>query len=337
MKNRHLRYPFYLLAILLGTVCLALIAWEIVLRLGHEVPALNSWGFHDVEPDFPPTARPRVLVLGDSFVEGIAVPVERLIGPRLKDKLGPNAAVVALGRAGAGQATELDLLLEYAPRVRPQVVVLVFVPSNDVLNNSPDLEPKKTKPFYVLQDGELVRVPPAEAAARARSRLRVVDEIRRRRAVLRQKRDLLNAGGGIPLDFLVYRPAQTPPWEDAWATTFALLERLERMVLQQGARFLLAVAAERAAVDPRTWEEMERAYQPLQENRWSARGPARRLLEWCAKNEVAAVDLYPAFTAGDPDRLLLRDGHWSAAGHALAAQVIAEALGGSVDFPLRTE
>lgn len=326
MKTHWFRYPLYVLAILLGVAWCILAGWEITLRSGKAAPKLNAWGFHDAAPDFPPTARPRVLLLGDSFVEGIATPIKRLIGPRLRDHLGANAAVVSLGTPGAGQATELDLLLEYGPRVRPQAVVLVFTPSNDVLNNSPELEPKQSKSFYVLRDGELERQAPVEKETTP-SRLRVLEEIRRRREMLRQKRQLLEAGGGVPLDFLVYRQAQSPEWERAWETTFALLERIDRTAAEHGARLLVAVAAERQTVDSRVWEQMVRKYPPMREGRWEPQAPAQLVMEWCAAHDIAAVDMQPAFATGELKKWYLLDGHWSAAGHELAARTIAEALG----------
>ena len=44
-----------------------------------------------------------------------------------------------------------------------------------------------------------------------------------------------------------------------------------------------------------------------------------------AERGIEVLDLLPAFLA-DPRRLYMNDGHWSAAGHRLAAERILDAL-----------
>ena len=62
------------------------------------------------------------------------------------------------------------------------------------------------------------------------------------------------------------------------------------------------------------------------------------MLDWCARAGVACIQLSPAFLARrDRERLHFHyDGHWTAAGHALAAQTVVDFLrGGSADRAVR--
>jgi hypothetical protein len=66
---------------------------------------------------------------------------------------------------------------------------------------------------------------------------------------------------------------------------------------------------------------------------WDLNGPERRVLSWCALNDVRCVPLSPAFVAAREASPRLHwhfDGHWTPAGHALAAETMAEALRASV-------
>ncbi len=56
--------------------------------------------------------------------------------------------------------------------------------------------------------------------------------------------------------------------------------------------------------------------------------PAARLAEITAAQDIEFVDLYPVFLEKeDPMTLFLKNnGHWSAAGHELAARTVAEKI-----------
>ena len=106
------------------------------------VSRTNRWGFLDREPAGPDRAAPgcHVAVLGDSFVEAKEVSIadkmhvrfEALAAGRL-----PHLEVTAsaFGFGGTGQINQLPYYDEYARRLRPRLVVLVFV-ENDFADNS---------------------------------------------------------------------------------------------------------------------------------------------------------------------------------------------------------
>ncbi|MDP8225343.1 MAG: GDSL-type esterase/lipase family protein [Candidatus Lernaella stagnicola] len=319
--------------VLVGVGALVLVSvfilggWEIALRITAPQPEPSRPDFERLNPDVAAGTR-RVLLVGDSFVEGVGVSPLQRIGPRVEHYLDAQepATVLAVGQPGAGQAAELQAIEHYLSRWRPEVVVLVFLPANDVMNNSFELEPKKDKLFYHLVDGRLVLKPGVAAPREDGGSLRVVGEIRRRLGFARQKQELIDAGEGVPLDFWVYATNETPPWQEAWHVTYALLDRIRERVEAGGAQLVIAVVGERWRVDAAAFLELLARYPEMQKHAWDTARPAKRITQWCADHGVACVDLGPSFAALNAGHLFLPDGHWSAAGHELAALQVARAL-----------
>ena len=102
---------------------------------------INRWGFADREP--LPTSRAEtschVAVFGDSFVEAVSVPIaarmhvqfERLAASELPHL---DITTSAFARGGAGQVAQLPYYDNYATRLKPKLVVLVFI-RNDFDDN----------------------------------------------------------------------------------------------------------------------------------------------------------------------------------------------------------
>ena len=105
----------------------------------------NSLGFLDREPPDPGRAATgcSVMAIGDSFVVAREVPIEDKFHVQLEETANLeypalNVTTSAFGLAGLAQTQQLPLYDEYAPRLRPNLVALVFT-HNDFRNNSPVL------------------------------------------------------------------------------------------------------------------------------------------------------------------------------------------------------
>ena len=107
------------------------------------VSRTNSLGFLDREPPTPDRAKAtcHVSIIGDSFVEAREVPIQDKLQVRLEelaaDRL-PRLDVTtsAFGMANTGQIQQLPFYDQYARRLHPRLLVLVFV-NNDFYNNAP--------------------------------------------------------------------------------------------------------------------------------------------------------------------------------------------------------
>jgi hypothetical protein len=105
-----------------------------------------------------------ILVLGDSFTEGLSVPSEKMWFSYLRNVF-PGRQVIAYGGLGYGTLQELVVLEDYLSKgIRPSLVVLQLC-SNDIINNYYPLEvlsysqrPPAPRP-YLEEQGVVVRFP----------------------------------------------------------------------------------------------------------------------------------------------------------------------------------
>ena len=102
----------------------------------------NSQGFVDREPISPERAAAgcHIAFIGDSFVEALEVPISDKLHVRLEEMAArelPHLAITtqAYGIRSTGQINQLPFYDEYARRLNPKLVLLVFY-SNDFANNS---------------------------------------------------------------------------------------------------------------------------------------------------------------------------------------------------------
>lgn len=112
----------------------------------------------------------RILVLGDSYVEALQVPLEETFPQRLARLLQANAdarddgrtiEVINAGVSGWGTDQQLLWLQHEGVNYQPDVVLLAVYPGNDFMNNSLPLEfanmGSVRKPFFELAGGDLVQ------------------------------------------------------------------------------------------------------------------------------------------------------------------------------------
>ena len=102
----------------------------------------------------------RVAVVGDSYVEAFQVELDSTFGAIAERGLnarGANRAeVMNFGRSGMTTTEELLVLVGDILPCRPDVVVLVFTPQNDIADVDPATADTRLRPFYrVGDDGSL--------------------------------------------------------------------------------------------------------------------------------------------------------------------------------------
>jgi hypothetical protein len=288
-----------------------------------EKPVLVHWnkaGWHDADHELAkPPKTARVLVLGDSFVEGCQVELEELFHRRLERLLAARSETpveaIAIGFAGWGQAQEAPALEEHGLAYAPDLVLLEFLPGNDVRNNQDDLE----------------RLAREETTSSSLAKPLFHDAMSSSMYFSAFVLDHLDAalrslgGRKDPIDDEVYRPSpriRPELWADAWRKTEDLVARIRDRTKEHGAQLVVAVFAARVEVDAiASGERSTEVDHAL---------PARRMKEICERLGVPCLDLAPRFARLAPEeraRLHLEnDGHWTALGHERAAEETARFL-----------
>ena len=112
----------------------------------------NSDGFRDREHG--PKTRPRILVLGDSFVWGFDVEQPERFTELVQQGL-PGWELINAGVSGYGTDQEYLLLQEIFTKYQPDVVFVMFCADNDRLENSVNEAYGFSKPYFVRERGEL--------------------------------------------------------------------------------------------------------------------------------------------------------------------------------------
>jgi hypothetical protein len=325
---------------------------------------INMHGLRDVEHSFEkPAGVFRILVLGDSFVEAMQVPLMATFPRQLEDLLDTTPRpqrieVISAGVSGYGTAGALLMFREMGLRYQPDLVLLAFYPGNDVKNNSPRLE-DTLRPEYG-PDGELTRVVSLKKDTKVKGWRGLLAQSRayqflRQFLLLRQPKlaaMLVRLGvlkgeavrtaaapGGVPLDYGVYAAHLEPDWQDAWAHTVKLLGELQQEVTAAGATFVLAILSSRDQVYPETWREILEANPSMQGKTWDVEAPHKWAQQWCVDRQAACLSYGPIFKmqaqAVQEPLHFRHDGHWTVAGHRLAAVNLRDFLERSRLLPAR--
>jgi hypothetical protein len=316
---------------------------------------INGAGFRDVEhPLTTPDGVKRVLVLGDSFIESLQVPLEDAFVRRLEGELNATGAryeVIGMGISGYGTAGQFLTYRERGRAYHPDVVVVAFYAGNDVRNNSPTLEPA-LRPVYaadgtpervlvigrerVARDGFSWRDLLAQSQAYSYLRKRVITQhpafagwLAKAGLLAPEALNRVPMQDGVPVDFWVYATRPPAEWEGAWVRTEDVLRRFRAAVEADGARFVVALVTARELIYPDSWEQILATYPAMRNLAWNTAGPEQRMEAWCTAERMHCVALTPVFRAqrdAGPRLHYVYDGHWTAAGHALAAKTVAAAL-----------
>ncbi len=313
--------------------------------------AINAAGLRDRDrTERPAPGTLRVLALGDSFVEGWAIPEPLGVARVLEEQLlraGRRAEVVNGGVAGYASDQELLLYRTLGRSLHPGLVLLFFF-GNDVVHNARDNYWRGRKPYFVAEAGALVLrgVPVPRVAIRAppdigndegaASDLRAFARSRLGEGAPWVHGLLSRLGAGPPLrkhappdERRVFERRPPQFVEEAWERTARLLALMRDEVVADGARFAVVYVPDRVEVADRNWRIACQRYG------WSDADadPAsvrRRLVSIAAKADLPLIDPSVALRAADRGLLggaYFSSGiHWNARGHRVTGEFVAASL-----------
>jgi hypothetical protein len=299
----------------------------------------------------------RIAVLGDSYSEAMQVARDEaywaLLPPRLEAcgfAPGKRVEVLNFGVSGYGTAQQLVMLESTAMRYRPDLVLLQFTNGNDVKDNSFALDEKKARPFFMLEPDGTLRLDESFAAApgfrrsaswileafrQASDRSRVLQLVRSAKHVAfvrKAQADGAEQGVEQGLEPVVLAPPRDALWEEAWRITEGAIARIDEYARRNGARLMVVTVPYAIQVHPEP-----KVRHSLQAKLGVADlfYPDQRIAEFSKRSGIAALPLalemqrlaeeQGAYFHGFPASGMGR-GHWNAAGHRTAADLIAKQL-----------
>jgi hypothetical protein len=289
----------------------------------------------------------RILVLGDSFIEALQVPLTHTFAKQLEAQLAPygrkRGCTIEVMNGGVSAFGTDNSLLYYrhdGRRFEPDLVLLGFYLGNDIRNNWFELENIDAggarKPHFVPRgDGiELVDYPFTAHASwsvplKVFLNRHVWTYALLREVSARQRRAGTDEVRGLPLDYQLYAAATPTVWHTAWQVTEALLAEFAREVRQDGAELFVLLIPAQEQVEPRRFWSTVQAAGRSDPAEWNLDAPAARLGEILAVRGIAHLELLTDFRAAAArgEKLHLEiDAHWTAQGHQRAARRVAKAL-----------
>jgi hypothetical protein len=312
----------------------------------------NSIGLRDDEIVRPkPPGTFRILVVGDSFVQGSQVLVGEPFSDVLERSLNalpPHPGrperydVVNAGVGGWGPAEESLWLRNEGVKLEPDLVIVQLYLGNDISDSGCKIlgqdKLKHKVCFYFDRDNQLYQ-------DELRPRPRLPDDWIR--APLRQTSLLFNAvetgvlekadqtttdqgpasswKSNMGVYASSYPRKDRADWEEAWRVAGALLGQMKATAEGAGAGFLLTAAPSVFQVYRDEWDQavIENKLKP---DEWDLDRPNARLGEISAGLNARYLDLTPAFREAvptSPRRLFYHsDRHYTAAGHIVVASAL---------------
>lgn len=316
----------------------------------------NSAGFRDREHAVKkPPGTLRIAVLGDSFAEAVQVKREETFWAVMEREIaacpqlqGRTVEVLNFGISGYGTTQELQMLRHYVWPYEPDVVLLAFLPGNDVRNNSRELEPDRGRPFFDLVDGQLVLDDTFRDAAEAvrfreSTTIRIKDfllrNVRVLSAIYRAKENLKASWqsrpvetGEVGLDDGVFVRPRDARWERAWDITERVIGLMHDEVRAHGTTFFVVELNNAVQVHP------DPAFIATTAKRLGANDldePDRRLARLSTARGFSFLSLTePMRTMAQRDKIYFHgfsntppgSGHWNEQGHAVAGKLMAAKL-----------
>ncbi len=291
--------------------------WDIAVRT-------NSEGWRD-EPGEPATD---ILGLGDSFAFGWGVEESEGLFRLLEIELGRQVLNAAV--PGTSSPDQAHLLETHFSGATPETVLLALFVGNDFV----EARRGGTK-LFAVENGRLTYMRSHSGRlARALDGLRSLRVVQLLRALQFRYGFLTGDGSDRNWDDWMQSFAEihlrNGDSDRLFGPAAAGLERVARWCDLRGSRL-------RVIVIPRSWQievsglqEMMQALE-ISPAQIDLDRPQRFLTRWGAAHGVEMIDLLPSFRQDFADEPGLRlyhtpDAHWTAAGHALAARTVTEAM-----------
>lgn len=318
----------------------------------------NSQGMHDTEhPVAKPPQTYRILMLGDSFTQGVQVAEADTAHQRLEEGLNEvtdstQFEVISGGVINWGTNQQLLFYRTQGRYYDPDLVLLMVYLGNDWHDNLPGHRITSEgvncyAPYFVVCDDQLhpaaLKYAPGlsrrldHCAAGSRWLAHSLGWLYQQSHLYQQLEPWLMAdqprrqfGQDYPATFsALYLPTDMAQVEPAWQVTLAVMAQLHQEVTADGSQLVVAAISPELIMRLYLLEPAERQQYLFNDPLFTQAEidrPTQRLGDFLNGQGVPFIDLGPPLIevwrqTGEP-LYFLDDGHWTKAGHQAAADVL---------------
>ena len=289
----------------------------------------------------------RIALFGDSFVEGWGMSVESVVSRKLEAclrKQNSHTEVANFGVAGYGTDQALLFFERQGQQFKPDDVMLFFY-GNDLWNNASRKgigAERGYKPYFRMsKDGRLDlrgvpvrktvfwdRVDDKALSYKMRLHRYLSQHWHLYKLILKSFQPEVPVGQQQAFYDGLYGPDEAGRYEKAWDLTGRLLQEFNKRVEESGAEFTVVHVPSIVQVEQENWQAKRRLHGLVGD--FDLRKPNSRLADFARKYDLKLIDLLDDYRQrAASTTLYLRDSHWNAAGHALAAERLCAHLQGA--------
>ena len=259
-----------------------------------------------------------MVAVGDSFIEGAETPAAETVASRIGRHL--NRSMLNLGQSGYGPQQELVALTRYGIPLAPKAVVWFVFGGND-LSDAVTYEWRREH----LDD--LLGPPPFVTRSFTRNMLLATARLTTPERATPSPSARMHAAEFVRRDGTtetIYLDAREGPWQPReWELTTSALAHAHGLATHTGARLVVVYIPRKL----RVYRDYLRAEPAAFANVWQDNDLPEVLGRWCRERGIDYLDstipLRAAVAAGE-SVYLPDDVHWTARGHAVVAQAVAD-------------
>lgn len=315
--------------------------------------SFNRMGYHDREHSrAKPEGTWRIAIVGDSFVQASEVTLDHHFATLLEKELNKrmrsfnrNVEIINFGVSGYSTAQELILLRNEVREYRPDIVVLMVYPGNDIIDNSYALSTtlRDMRPYFTMNmDNSLALTPGYPNTDKIfrdallvkiinSSRLLQLSKEAFKRLSVRKSAGSEQAENKKKPEDDLFSAQHSQSWEKAWDITERLLAAFAEETKASGADFLMAIAAVPIQVHPL---ESERIGYMRSLNVKTLDYPTLRLSAFAQRSGISYISLVKPFSDLSSTGVYLHgfdertfgEGHWNEKGHQLVAELLSQKI-----------
>jgi len=265
------------------------------------------------------TARPRVLLLGDSFtIEGEGRYASKIA--TLVDQGG--GVLINAARSGMGPEHYLLQAHLYTPDFSPDLIILNYFVGNDITDTiyfsqtGPKQKIKSYLSAFFLGHVLIERVGRLQKLLRIEGAKMTMDEEKMSTVLNPLLWEAARNNPDYVQDNLL---VNTPGAQAAWARNREILQNIVELAHQNDARLQVVIIPTNLQTSDRDLQLMREIGFKIDSSLLGTRVPQDLLLDFCRKQQVDCLDLLPAFlNSTDPNVYIPKDFHWNASGNRLA-------------------